>query len=56
MSTLLSNLVDIITEWVHKIKRKDCDYCFEYENIKNNSIKSQQRLFKLTWWRIKKWI
>ena len=38
MTTLLSNLVDNVTEGIHKIKCKDCDF-LEYESVKANSIK-----------------
>ena len=39
MATLLSNLVDTLTEGVNKIKCKECDYSLEYENAKDNLIK-----------------
>ena len=41
MATSLSNLVDNLTEGIHKIKCKDCDCFLEYqsENSKDNSIK-----------------
>ena len=39
MATLLSNLVDNLTEGIHKIKCKDCDYFLEYEIVKDNLIK-----------------
>ena len=39
MATSLSNLVDNITEGIHKIKCKDY-YCFlEYESAKDNLIR-----------------
>ena len=39
MATSLSNLVDNLTEEIHKIKWKDF-HCFsEYESVKENSIK-----------------
>ena len=39
MASSLSNLVDNLTEGIHKIKCKDC-YCFlEYESVKDNLIK-----------------
>ena len=41
MATLLSNLVDNLTEGTHKIKYKDCDCFLEYESVKENSIKYQ---------------
>ena len=39
METSLSNLVDNLTMGIHKIKCKDCDCFFEYESVKDNSIK-----------------
>ena len=39
MATLLSNLVDNLTEGIHKIKCKDCDCFLEYESVKDNFIK-----------------
>ena len=39
MATSLSNLVDNLTEGIHKIKCKDCDCFLEYERVKNNLIK-----------------
>ena len=39
MATSLSNLADILTEGIHKIKYKDCDCFLEYESVKKNSIK-----------------
>ena len=39
MVTLLSNLVDNLTEEIQKIKCKDCDYFLEYESVKDNLIK-----------------
>ena len=39
MTNLLSNLVDNLTEGIHKIECKDCDCFLEYENVKNNLIK-----------------
>ena len=38
MTTLLSNLVDNVTERIHKIKCKDCDCFLKYESIKDNLI------------------
>ena len=35
----LSNLVDNLTEGIHKIKCKDCDRFLEYESVKDNLIK-----------------
>ena len=39
MSSSLSNLVDNLTEGVHKIKCKNCDYFLEYETFKSDLIK-----------------
>ena len=39
MATSLSNLVDNLTEGIHKVKCKDCDYLLEYESVKDNLIK-----------------
>ena len=39
MATSLSNLVDNLTEGIHKIKCKDCDCFFGYESAKDNLIK-----------------
>ena len=36
MSSSLSNLLDNLTERIHKIKCKDCDSFLEYESVKNN--------------------
>ena len=41
MATSLSNLVDNLTEGIHKIKCKDCDWFLKYERVKNNLIKSK---------------
>ena len=38
MATSLSNLVDNLTEGIHKIKCKDCDWFLKYERVKNNLI------------------
>ena len=38
MATSLSNLVDNLTEGIHKIKCKDCDCFLEYESVRNNLI------------------
>ena len=35
----LSNLLDNLTEGIHKIKRKDCDCFLEYESAKDDMIK-----------------
>ena len=37
----LSNLVENLTEGIHKIKCKDIDCSLEYESVKKNSIKSR---------------
>ena len=42
MATSSSNLVDNITEGIHKIKCKDCDCFLAYESIKENLIKSKR--------------
>ena len=39
MTTSSSNLVDNLTEEVHKIKCKECDCFFEDEPVKDNLIK-----------------
>ena len=39
MITSLSNLVDNLTEGIHKVISKDCDCFLECENVKENSIK-----------------
>ena len=39
MATSLSNLVDNLTEGIHKIKCKDSDCILRHENIKDNLIK-----------------
>ena len=39
MAALPSNLVDIVTEEIHKIRCKDCDCFLEYESVKDNLIK-----------------
>ena len=41
MATSLSNLVDNLTEGIHKIKCKDCDCFLEYKSVKDNSIKNE---------------
>ena len=41
MATSLSNLVDNLTEEIHKIKCKYCDYFLEYESVKDTSIKHE---------------
>ena len=38
MATSLSNLVDNLTEGIHKIKCKDCDCCLEYESVREDLI------------------
>ena len=39
MASSLSNLVDNLTERIHEIKCKDCDFFFEYEIVEDNLIK-----------------
>ena len=39
MATLLSNLVDNLTEGIHKIKNNGCNCFFKYESVKDNLIK-----------------
>ena len=39
MATSSSNLVDNLTEGIHKIKYKNCDCCLENESVKDNLIK-----------------
>ena len=39
MASSLSNLVDNLTEGIHKIKCKDCDCFVEYGSVKANLIK-----------------
>ena len=39
MASSLSNLVDNLTERIHKIKCKYCDCFLEYESVKDNLIK-----------------
>ena len=39
MATSLLNLVDKLTEGIHKIKCKDCDCFLAYESVKENLIK-----------------
>ena len=39
MASSLSNFADDLTEGIHKIKCKDCDYFLEYESVKDNLIK-----------------
>ena len=39
MATSLSNLVDSLTEGIHKFKCNDCDCFLEYESVKVNLIK-----------------
>ena len=39
MASSLSNLVDNLTEGIHKIKCKGCDCFFLYESVKDNLIK-----------------
>ena len=39
MASSWSNLVDNLTEGIHKIKFEDCDCFLEYESVKENLIK-----------------
>ena len=39
MASSLWNFVNNLAEGIHKIKCKDCDCFFEYENVKENSVK-----------------
>ena len=39
MATSSSNLVDNVTEGIHKIKCKDYDCFLEYDSVKDNLIK-----------------
>ena len=39
MASSLSNLVDNLTEEIHKIKCRDCNCFLEYESVKDNLIK-----------------
>ena len=39
MASSLSNLVDNLSEGIHKIKCKDCDCFLEYESVKDNLIR-----------------
>ena len=39
LGSSLTNLVDNLIEWIHKIKYKDFDCILEYENVKHNFIK-----------------
>ena len=39
LASSLSNLVDNLTEGIHKNKCKDCDCFLEYESVKDNLIK-----------------
>ena len=39
MAISLSNLADNLTEGIHKIKCKDCDYFLEYKGFNDNLMK-----------------
>ena len=39
MVSSLSNIVDNLSERIHKIRRKDCDCFLKYESVKDNLIK-----------------
>ena len=38
MSSLLSNLVDNLSDGVHKIKWTDCKSCLDYISTKDNEL------------------
>ena len=52
MRTLLSNLIENLTNEIRKIRYKDCDFFNESESVKDNSIKckclscNKTKLFK----------
>ena len=39
MATSLSNFVDNLADWIHKIRCKDYDCFLEHESVKDNLIK-----------------
>ena len=39
MASSLSNLVDNLTEGIHRIRRKDCNCFLEYDGVNNNLTK-----------------
>ena len=39
MASSVSNLIDNLTEGIHKIKCKGCGFLLEYENVKDDLIK-----------------
>ena len=39
MPASLSNLIDNLVEWIHKIKCKDYDFLLQYERVKDDLIK-----------------
>ena len=41
MASSLSNLVNNLTEGIHKTKCKDCDCFLEYESVKDNLMKKK---------------
>ena len=41
MASSLSNLVNNLTEEIHKTKCKDCDCFLEYESVKDNLMKKK---------------
>ena len=47
MATSLLNLVDNLTEGIHKIKCKDCDCFLEYKSVKHNLIKNKDLSVKI---------
>ena len=49
MATSLSNLADNLTEGIHQIKCKDCNYFFEYESAKGNLMKYKCLFYNKTY-------
>ena len=47
MATSLLNLVDNLTEGIHKIKCKDCDCFLEYKSANHNLIKNKDLSVKI---------
>ena len=41
MASSSSNLIDNLTEEIHKVKCKDCDYFLGYESVKDYLIKDK---------------
>ena len=50
MTTSLSKLLDSLTEWIHKIKCKDCSCFLEYESVKDNLIKYECLSYNKEYW------